>query len=487
MRNMSKVLVVDDDLAVRLRLGDLLAQAGGLAVREAESGPSGLALALADPPDLILLDIMMPGMTGIDVCRFLRADARTREVAIIVLSAAEESEAMISALEAGADDFLRKPFSASEVRAKVRTITRLNRFRAIAAERDRFRWLFDHSLEPLLIADDKGMLTYANPRAREVFDLPEAGVDVADAIGRHFRAEPADAWAAWRELRLPLTEPFAIFQVETAHTEARWYGVELHALDGDATQTLLKFTHRSGSVQRELESYAFQRLICHKIRTPLTGLGPIFAYLEENEGTTADAATRELLHLARQSAERLEKTLQGILDYHAALFGKVPVTLATYKPVAEILSTAAGEAGLAGRIRFDATGAMLAHPERLEIVVGELLENYVKFSDAASTGVEISLRPRRGRWELSFFAAGPGLPPEVVANLGRPYVQLERRFSGEIPGVGLGLATVRILLRSIGGDIVFASGETTPGLASVVHLPLEMVRFSNSPTGEYSA
>ncbi|HVS51184.1 MAG TPA: response regulator [Opitutaceae bacterium] len=484
MKPVGDVLVIDDDLAVRLRVGDLLARSGEFSLREAVDGPEGLAAAFAAPPDLILLDIMMPGMTGYEVCAALRADPRTRELPVIVLSAAEESEAMLRALEAGADDFLRKPFFAPELRAKIRSITRLNRFRTLAAERDRFRWLLDHSHEPLVVADEKGALVYANAPARDIFDLGSAnGQDVATAIGRHFRAEPADAWAAWRELRQPDGGKFAIFQPASPQVAARWFEVELHAFEGGISQTLLKFTNRSATVQRGLETFTFQQLISHKIRTPLNGLGPVLDFLAAGENTPADDATAGLLGLARESAARLEHTLTGILDYHAAMFGAHGAPPASHrKSLAEIFARAAESAGLDGRLEFHGPAGHAQHPELLELVLVELLENYRKFSAAAHAGVRIACEPASGGWSLTLFAPGPPLPPDIVAQLGRPYAQLERSFSGEVPGIGLGLATSRILMRSIGGDLVLSNCADTPGLVARLLLPREVLCPSTDDT-----
>lgn len=473
MNRTSHVLVIEDDLAVRLRIGDLLAPCPGLLLHEACDGPSGLAAARQVRPDLILLDIMMPGMTGYEVCAALRADQQTREIPIIVLSAAEESEAIISALEAGADDFLSKPFSAPELKTKIQTITRLNRYRALAGERDRLRWLMDHSLEPLIVADNRGALVHANSRARELFDLDgTSGADIATVIGRHFRAEPADAWAAWRELRLPAGEAFSIYQPDSAQVAARWFSVELHALDGEASQTLLKFTNRTGLVRRELETFTFQHIISHKIRTPLNGILPILTFLTASEQTSLDPDTKDLLRLARESAERLESTLLGILEYQAALFApRRANSNGGSKFLSDLMASAAATAGLQGRVTLCAPWGAALHPEILEVSLAELLENYAKFSDADSVGVHATLERADTRWELTLFAPGQGLPPDVIAQLGRPYAQLERTFSGEVPGMGLGLAKVRLLLRSIGGDLSFSSHVGSPGLVSHIHLP----------------
>lgn len=480
MSQTSHVLVIDDDLSVRLRIGDLLAQLGGFVMHEAEDGRTGLEIAAQTRPDLILLDLVMPGMSGLQACSALRASERTREIPILVLSSAEQSDVMVSALEAGADDFLRKPFSASELRAKVRTIARLNRFRALAAERDRFRWLIDHSAEPLIVADAKGTLVHANERAREVFGLEaESGTDVPTAIGRHFRTDPVDAWAAWKELRLASDAPIVIYQPETEQVAARWFDVQIHALDSSASQVLLKFTNRSHSVRRELETFTFQHLISHKVRTPLNGLTPILNYLSASEEIVQDDGTRDLLRLARESADRLESTLLSVLAYQDAVFGrrqwKDP---ATRKSLADLIATAAQAADLAGRVTLSGPWRLLAHAQLLEVAFTEILENYAKFSEAGTGGIGATWAFINGRWELRFFARGPGLPPDAVAQLGRPYAQLEPSFSGEIPGMGLGLATVRLLLRSIGGDLAFANNQSPTGLVTTIIVPSSVVFVS---------
>jgi CheY-like chemotaxis protein len=473
-----RILIVDDDEAVRLRLRDLLERDGQYDIFEMADGGEGLRAALEAPPDLVLLDLHMPGLTGFEVCAGLRADPRTREVPVIVLSSADESEAMVAALEAGADDFLRKPFAAPELRAKVKTITRLNRFRALARERDRFRWLLDHSQEPLIIADDRGALVYANAPARAMFDLgAEEGGEVGAALARHFRADPADALTAWRERRLPREATFTLFQPETPQVAARWFEVELHALDGEGGQTLMKFTDRTGTMRRELEAFTFQHLISHKMRTPLNGLTPILEFLGmAMEG--ADADMLNMLKMARESAERLEGALLAVLRHHEAVFAPRSAAgpIVNWRPLAEVVASVAQNVGLHGRVATGDLSAGVAQPEMVEVVLGELLENYAKFSDAPQAGVKTTLRQIGTAWELQLFAPGPGLPPDVVARLGQPYAQLERQFSGEVPGMGLGLATVRTLLRARGGDLLFTGGQTETGLVSTIVLPSHLVQ-----------
>ncbi len=101
----------------------------------ASDGPEALVKAAELTPDLILLDVMMPDMDGFEVCRRLRNDPFLAEVPIIIVTALDDSAAYLRGLELGADDFVTKPFNRVELQARVRTITRLNRYRRLLSER----------------------------------------------------------------------------------------------------------------------------------------------------------------------------------------------------------------------------------------------------------------------------------------------------------------------------------------------------------------
>jgi len=130
----SKLLIVDDNPAGREALEELLLGAD-YEMAFAANGPDALTHAAEFVPDLILLDVMMPDMDGFEVCRRLRADPRLAEVPVVMLTALDDPESRLQGLEAGADDFITKPFDRAELRARVRTITRLNRYRALWTER----------------------------------------------------------------------------------------------------------------------------------------------------------------------------------------------------------------------------------------------------------------------------------------------------------------------------------------------------------------
>jgi DNA-binding response OmpR family regulator len=118
---MERILIIEDETPMRTALADLLASEGYRALTAAD-GESGLERALAEKPDLILLDVMMPKLDGFAVCAELRRLANT--VPVLMLTAKGQIEDRVNGLDAGADDYLVKPFSTDELLARVRALLR---------------------------------------------------------------------------------------------------------------------------------------------------------------------------------------------------------------------------------------------------------------------------------------------------------------------------------------------------------------------------
>lgn len=134
------IVIVDDNADNLHVLGGMLQQAG-FKVRPALSGEMALPAIRTIPPDLILLDIRMPGMDGYEVCARLKADAHSRDIPIIFISALQETEDKLAAFRAGGVDYISKPFQIEEVLARVRAHVQLQRMRrdleGLVAERTR--------------------------------------------------------------------------------------------------------------------------------------------------------------------------------------------------------------------------------------------------------------------------------------------------------------------------------------------------------------
>jgi DNA-binding response OmpR family regulator len=117
-----KVLVVEDDVDIQDLVISLLSRVGyDVIVRG--TGEAGLTAALTQQPDLVILDWMMPGMSGVEVCRALRADARATNITVLMLTSRAQEADIDQAFTAGADDYMVKPFGGRELVSRVRSLT----------------------------------------------------------------------------------------------------------------------------------------------------------------------------------------------------------------------------------------------------------------------------------------------------------------------------------------------------------------------------
>lgn len=147
---MSTVLIVDDNATARETLVAML-EDQDYQIELAEGGYQALQILGHVQPDLILLDVMMPGMDGFEVCRRIRATPQLAEVPVIILTALDDRASLLQGIEAGADDFLSKPVDRYELTARVKTIIRLNRYRMLTEQRENLRQM----TERLIAAQEK--------------------------------------------------------------------------------------------------------------------------------------------------------------------------------------------------------------------------------------------------------------------------------------------------------------------------------------------
>jgi class 3 adenylate cyclase len=179
-----RVLVVDDDHDMSAFLARLLAQQG-LQAETVDDGYTALARIAADPPDLVLLDVQMPGPDGFEICRRLKASEATALLPVVLVTALDDHDSRVRGIQAGADDFLSKPVRREELIARVNTLRRLHetrkelegrRLAAEVQEKEAIRKAFSRYLSPRLAE----RVLRDSPRGSDVFrDLSQRALVVA--------------------------------------------------------------------------------------------------------------------------------------------------------------------------------------------------------------------------------------------------------------------------------------------------------------------
>jgi len=172
--NHSQILVVDDDPEIVSLLEKLLARTG-YRVLKAYSGNEAMRIILEQPLDLIILDIILPDINGIWITRRIRQDEKTRMIPIIIITGHREKELRIKGIEAGADDFITKPFDIDEILARVRTSLNLSYYRRELHEKKEFDALIHETVDGVILCSADWTIEEMNASARECLNIQEKG------------------------------------------------------------------------------------------------------------------------------------------------------------------------------------------------------------------------------------------------------------------------------------------------------------------------
>ena len=287
MSKSGKVLVVDDYEPNLRGLGQLLERAH-YTVLTATNGRDALEIVKRERPDLVLLDVLMPGISGLDVCAELKRNADTRLTPVVLISGAQERETRLAGLDAGADDFLNKPVDPEELHTRVRSLLRLKR-------------LTDdlESAESLFLT--LGRIIEARDPCTE--GHCERLTDYATTLGRHLALDQADLDALYRGAFLhdvgKIAIPDRVLLKKGRLTRKEYELMKRHASVGDD----LCRTVRSFEVVRPIVRHHHERLDGRGYPDGLAGdriplLAQIVSIVDVFDALTTDRPYRKALPTA---------------------------------------------------------------------------------------------------------------------------------------------------------------------------------------------
>jgi signal transduction histidine kinase len=482
-----RVLVVEDNADLRAYLRSLLSPHWIVDVET--DGSRALEAARARPPDLVLTDVMMPGLDGFALLRALRAEVRTRDVPVLMLSARAGEEARVEGLEAGADDYVVKPFGSRELVARIRAQLALARTRrALDAQRAQLYQLFEQAPAPICVLRGEALVfEMANPVYRRLVGREELiGKPLLEAIPelRGTRFEPLlhDVLRTRRPfigreslVRLARGPGGALEDTYWTFMYAPYSGSK-----GEVERVMVFANEVTEQVRARNEVEAASRakdeflaVLGHELRNPLS---PMVTALQLMRLRAPEESARERAVLERQ-VDHMTRLVDDLLDVSRISQGKVHLRRQPVE-IAEALTRAVEIAAplLEERqhhLAVDVEPALRvdADSDRLAQVFSNLLTNAAKYTPPGGN-VRLAARAEEGHAVVTVTDDGQGIEPALLPTLFQPFVQGKRSEERTYGGLGLGLTIVKSLTEMHGGRVEARSPGPGRGSEFVVRLPL---------------
>jgi len=499
MKTKNTILIVDDEPAGREALEGLLLPLD-YNLTFAGNGVEALTKAAALIPDLILLDVMMPIMNGVEACRRLRAHPLLAEVPIIMITALDDHDSLVQGLEAGADDFLSKPFDRVALRARVKTIIRLNRYRRLLLERARFEWVVEQADDGYLLIGESDTVLYANSKASLYLGLvadkrkpvaKSTGVAFLEVARKQYRLEPQRAWADWPcQSAESLPSSRYLVRPESPTANAFWLQVDvLNIPAGPEANRLIRLRDVTAQQAMQRDVWQFHAMISHKLSTPMMGMLNSLELLTRHITSLSRAEIAEISKVAFETTQRFHEAVQDILQYlnaptlarHGAGF-----KLSQLRPIVIGIAAALGLKAVTVSYQNELDSSRVLFSKRaIELVLQEILENAKKFHPRHAPQVEIAVSLASDQQaSIKIFDNGLRLAPQQLAQLQTPYYQVEKQMTGQVAGMGLGLAMVASLMWEVGGNCRVHNRNAGPGLVVELILPLAVSAESEANDSE---
>jgi PAS domain S-box-containing protein len=487
----SRILLADDNTDMREYVRRLLSQRWE--VEAVPNGMAALAAARQRLPDLVIADVMMPEMDGFELLREIRADECMREVPVILLSARAGEESRVEGLEAGASDYLAKPFSARELMARVNAHLEMARMRRESVRRERqlrhserlYRAIGESINYGIWVCEASGKNIYASDSFLKLVGLTQ---EECSEFGWSKVLHPDDleaTMAAWEECVRAGT--FWEREHRFLGVDGKWHyilarGVPIRDDNGEILCwaginldiSALKQTEQALQ-EADRRKDEFLAMLAHELRNPLAPIRNAVQVMRVMSPPDPQ------LHWARDVIDRqvedLTHLVDDLLDVSRITQGKV-----TLKKERVDLESVVARAVETSRPLIDARKhqfEMTLPPESVQLegdltrlgqVVSNLLNNAAKYTEE---GGKIWLAAEREGDDLVLRVkdTGMGIPAEALPHVFDLFSQADRSLDRSQGGLGIGLTLVRSLVEMHGGKVEALSDGPGRGSQFTVRLP----------------
>jgi signal transduction histidine kinase/DNA-binding NarL/FixJ family response regulator len=480
-----RILIVDDETMNR-RLLEAILVAEGFAVVEAADGPAGLEIIATSKVDLVLLDVMMPQMSGFEVCRKIRADLHLPNLPVVFVTALGDRDSRIRAKDVGADEFLTKPVDDVELLVRVKSLLRLKAHHdAREKQHQLMSAILESMAEGVVAIDEASGLTLINAAAERILGPAAQWPDMTGWPGPN-RVVSADGHVVEGGARAaPIAKALdgasTIDQRLLLGEEPGMHGRHLSvsatplAAGTDARGAVAVFREVTELVELDRFKNEMTSLVVHDLKNIMVVIGTSLQYAAELAGEVhADLVTT--LNDARDAAARAVRLVANLMDVARLENSRLALKLTPMETGAMCESALRHRVSqlrsrdVAVTLAADGAPPIRADLDLLQRVIDNVLDNAVRYTPTGGTIVIRAHGTPDGRVRIEIGNTGPVIPVEDRGRIFEKYGRSGPQTEESRGNAGLGLYFCRLAVAAHGGRIWV---ESTPELPTVfvVELP----------------
>jgi len=420
---LGNILVVDDT-PENLRLLSTMLTQRGYAPRCVIDGKMALRACNSNPPDLILLDIMMPKMNGYEVCQHLKSEAKTREIPVIFISAKDEVFDKVNAFAVGAVDYISKPFQFEEVLARIESHLTLRKLQKQLKEQN------------VLLQEEISSRLAVEKTLQEKNQILQQEISTRRAVEQ------------------ALQEQNLLLQKEIFNRQR-------------AESALLKSNQELARSNAELEQFAY--VASHDLQAPLATIASYAQLLEKRYQDQLDSQANKFITNIVHGCTRMQVLIDDLLEYSRVGRNQRPFEIVECDRVVEqaIANLQATIRDTLAVVSYSELPAVMGDVSQLVQLFQNLIGNAIKYRQEAPPAVRIATCQHENKWLFSVSDNGIGIAPQHQERIFQIFQRLHTQK--EYSGTGIGLAICQKIVERHGGSIWV---ESEAGQGSTFHFTL---------------